>query len=123
MRPSPVIEDFDVLETRRAQVGMGSIAPPVPLVLETVEPVVGRSIVPTVARPAHQARHAVFPERALKGRARVRAAPVGVVQQLRHRTPPEPGYDQCIGDNIRRHARLHDLPTISRLNSSISIAE
>ena len=61
MLPLAVVEHLDVLEAGGLHVGMGGIPNAMhPLVLEAVEPALGRGIVPAVALPAHRARHAVF---------------------------------------------------------------
>ena len=105
--PFSVVEDLDVFKGRSLDLGMGRIANTMhPLILETVEPALRRRVIPAVAFTAHRAVHAAGLELVLKDMAGVLAASVGVVHQSRYRTPPEPGHGQCIGHDIRRHARF-----------------
>jgi hypothetical protein len=84
MQPLPVVKHLDVLEGRGRHVLARREAPAMhPLVLEAVEPTLGRRIVPTVSLAAHRAGHALFSELVLKCMAGVLAAPVGMVKYTR----------------------------------------
>jgi hypothetical protein len=63
-----IVKDFDVFEAGGLHFSMGSVMQAmVSLVLETVKPSFGRSVVPTISFAAHRASHAKFLELALKG--------------------------------------------------------
>lgn len=106
MQPTPVVKHLDVLEGRGRHLFMRAPAPAMHLlVLEAVEPTLGRRIVPAVTTARHRAGHAVFNELVLKVFAGVLAASVGVVQHTRRGLSPEP----CHRQRVRRcqpHARF-----------------
>ena len=107
VQPFPVVKHLDVFERRRLHVLACSEAPSMhPLVLEAVEPALGRGVVPAVTLAAHRAGHAVFGQLVLKRMAGVLAAPVRVMQHPRAGLASEPRHGQRIGHDVRRHARL-----------------
>ena len=107
MQALAVVEHLDVLEGRGLHRSRVAEALPVdPLILEAVEPALGRRVIPAVPLAAHRADHAVFLQLVLEGVAGVLAAPVGVMHQPRGRLPAEPGHGQRIGHDVRRHARF-----------------
>ena len=103
----PVVENLDAIKGGCLDRILLRVANTVnPLVLEAIEPVPRRRVIPTVAIPAQRANHAVFLEFDLKGVAGVSIAPVRVVRQIRFRPPPEPGYRQRASHDVRGHARF-----------------
>ena len=106
MQPTPVVKHLDILEGRRHCFARHKAPPMHSLVLEAVEPALGRRIVPAVTLAAHRASHAVVSEFVLKRRAGVLAAPVGVVQHPRHRLAAEPRHRQRIRHDVRCQARF-----------------
>lgn len=81
VQPFPVVKHLDVFERRRLHVlARGKADAMHPLVLEAVEPALGRGVVPAVTLAAHRAGHAIFGELALERLAGVLAAPVGMMQ-------------------------------------------
>lgn len=72
----PVVKHLDVVERRRLHVLVCSKADAMhPLVLEAVEPALGRGVVPAVPLVAHRAGHAVSGQLVLKRLAGVLTAP------------------------------------------------
>lgn len=107
MKAFTVVEHLNVLEAGRTHLRPCFEAHTMhPLILEAIEPALGRGVVPAIPFSAHRAGHAVVGELVLEGRARVLATPVGMVQQARRRLSPEPRHGQRIGHNVRRHARF-----------------
>jgi hypothetical protein len=107
VQPLPVVEHLDVLEAGRRHLAARREADTMhSLVLEAVEPALGRGVVPAVALAAHRTGHAVFGKLALKGMTGILAASIGVMQYARRRLSPEPRHGQRVRHDIRRHARL-----------------
>ena len=78
MQTLAVVEHLDVLEGGGLHgVAGGEAFPEDPLVLESVEPALGRGIVPTLTLATHRADHAVLGQFGLERLARVLASPIG----------------------------------------------
>src|ERR1700681_470429 len=104
-----------IYRMRRPGVVSRSIDLPVrPLRLERREEAFHCGVVPTVARAAHAADHAVLGEQLLELLAAVLAATIRVMQQISSRSAPPDRHQHRISDQLRHHARLHrpaDHPT------------
>ena len=94
MQTLAIVEHLDVLEVDGLHgVAGGEALPEDPLVLESVEPVLGWGIVPTMPVAAQRADPAVRRQRRLARLACVRAPSIGRVDQPRDRlaSKPTPG--------------------------------
>jgi len=123
MAAFPVVEEFDVVEqvcrSFRPRGVAGSMHP---LVLQAVKDTLSRRVIPAVPLATHGADHTALRQLILKDTTGVLAVPVRVVYQSRCRSPAEPSHGERISNNIRRHPRLIDQPTVSRLNRSSTTA-
>ena len=107
MLPFSIVKHLDVLKAGCLHCGLRRVTHAViTLVFEAVKPALGRRVIPAVSLAAHRTRHAEFCQLGLIRLAGVLAAPVGVVQHTRRRSPAEPCHCQRIGRQVRRHARL-----------------
>lgn len=107
MQAFAIVKHLDVFEGRGLDLRMDRVADPMhAFVLEAIEPALCWRVVPTVTLPAHRADHAVFPEHVLENDDRIRATPVGVMNQARRWPLPEPAHGQGIGNEIGRQAWL-----------------
>ena len=90
MQALTVIKDLDVFKGNSLDVDMGFITNAMhSLVLEAVEPTLGRRVTPAVVLTTHRADHAVFLEFVRKRMAGILAATVGVMHQSRRWTLPD----------------------------------
>ena len=77
MLADSVIKDFDIFKARGLHFSMGSVAHAVvSLVLEAVEPALGRRVIPAISLAAHRARHAERLELVGKGMTGILAAAI-----------------------------------------------
>jgi hypothetical protein len=91
-------KDLDVFKDGSLDLGVRSVANTMcVLVLETVEPILRRRVIPAVSSPACRTNHAIRFELVLKGVAGVRATPVGMMHQPRCWALPESGHGQISG--------------------------
>lgn len=104
MLPLANVKHLDVFEAGSLHLGLRRVVHTVvSLVLEAVEPALGRRIISAISLATHRARHAKFGQFALVSHAGVLAASVGVMQYPRCGTPAEPCHRQRIGHKVCSH--------------------
>ena len=103
-----VVKALDVVEHFSSGVVSGPVISPVyPLCFQAGEEAFDGGIVPAIASATHAAFDAVCLEQRLELIAGVLTALIRVMQQI-VRWPPAPDrHHQRIGDQVRRHVRLH----------------
>lgn len=123
MQTQADVEHLDVREGGGLHgVPGGEALPEDPLVLEGVEPALGRGIVPAIALAAHRADYAVLGQLGMEHLTRVLAPPIGMVVQPQSRLVSKPTHGQRVADQIGLMRGYSDQPPTSQLNRSSAMA-
>ena len=107
MLAGSIVKDFNIFETGCLHFSVSIVTQAmVSLVLETVKPAFGWSIIPTISFATHRTSHSKHVELVLKGMARILTATIRMMHDARFRSAAKPGHRQCVRHDICRHARL-----------------